>query len=203
MKPWVTEKILGAIGAADDCVTVAEIAAATEVGRRQVARSCGLLLRRGLVARKRRGRYALTEAGRAALEAGAKLRSGPKGAHEGRPSPRSGTFRERLWRALRLLEKATVPELVTLAAKGDERDPVNSAQRFLRVLDRAGYVVPLKRRAPGTAPTSNGHKRWVLVKNTGPLAPVHRQSRKAVFDPNTGQTISIEESHGAVAADAR
>ena len=92
------------------------------------------------------------------------------------------TIRQRAWAALRILGKASVPELQGWA--GDDVKPSN-LQKYLHLLERAGFVQRLDLREPGTAPTSNGHVRWLLVRDSGPKAPVYRPRFDSVFDPNT------------------
>jgi hypothetical protein len=96
-----------------------------------------------------------------------------------------GTLRERVWRALRLRRKASIPDLVMLVAEGGERDIESNIGKYLSALGRAGYLQKLPLRERGTALTSNGYIRWWLVQDTGPLAPVWRVKADTVYDPNT------------------
>lgn len=182
---WTTEKLLAALRATDDCRTVEELAAATGIDRKQVAKSCGILKTRGLAERRRAGCYRLTEAGRIADRA---VRSGPTGKHTGRRGAnRAPSLRERIWRALRSLHKASLPELLQVASLGDEKDAASNARRYLGWLEQAGYIARLRTREPGTAPTSNGFVRWLLVRDSGPLPPRRSTRDGGLFDPNTGE----------------
>lgn len=185
---WRLNQLLDALAAAAPCATVDDLVAATCVPRRQVVKSMGALWHRGLAEPvDGNGCYRLTAAGEEARTAGRRLRSGPVRPHTGRRRPVHGTMRERVWRALRIKVKATLPELVELAARGSERDAYGNARKYLRALEKAGYVRRLPARARGAAPTSPGHVKWVLLRNTGPAPPAWHPVRGEVEDLNTGE----------------
>lgn len=145
----------------------------------------------GLAERVARGVYRLTAAGRSAKATGQKLRRGPKG-----PLTRqhicTGTFRDRVWKALRTRRKATIADLVVLAGTGDEKWPENNAAKYLGLLVRAGFVVRMRRREPGIWPSSPGHRKYFLQKDPGPKALVYRPKFRDVYDPNTRKSYSLE-----------
>jgi hypothetical protein len=87
-----------------------------------------------------------------------------------------------VWHALGNRQKATLDELLRVACAGDERDPERNIRRYLRLLERTGYLV--KMRVPYPNPSQ-----WLVVKWTGPQAPVARQSGTALYDPNLRQTL--------------
>lgn len=148
----------------------------------------GHLLQKKLVANAgaRRGSYLITAKGSEFVKAGKRVTSGPNGKLTGPREPRDGTFRDRLWKALRIKRKATVPELIELARKkSDGENIVHNAQAYMRFLKRAGVVVEMRRRAAGHAPTSNGFKLFTLMRDLGPLAPVAH--RAFLFDPNSAR----------------
>lgn len=190
---WVTEKLLPAIPSAG-AVGVKDLAERTGVCRHEVARRCGMLASRGLIVRVDMGRYRLTAAGAIVLKAGGKVRSGPRGPHTG-PRRAPDSLRKRLWSALRMAKKATIPELLTIAARCGEENSTNNAARYLRHLAAAGYVAVLRDRAAGTAVTSNGFKRYFLLpdKDTGPLPPRYRAAKHAVYDPNLGIDVPLKD----------
>lgn len=186
------------------------LAASFSGKRKRVSIALGKLISRGLVACLRPkadlkhdsiGRitanktpttsYHLSKAGREFVEAGKQITSGPKRAHTGQRKTRKETFRARLWRAFRMKTKATVCDLVEIAATGDsEEDGIavhDSASTFLRALVRAGVAVRLATRARGFAPTSPGFCRYALVRDLGPQCPLI--GRKHVFDPNSSTVI--------------
>jgi hypothetical protein len=59
----------------------------------------------------------------------------------------------------------------------------SNLQKYLQHLKRAGYLAEVKRAAP-TSLTSNGEKRYLLIRNTGPLAPILKITKAQVFDQN-------------------
>lgn len=184
-----TNTLLGGLRA-DACLTVAELASVTGMENRAVVKAAAALIARGLAERAEVGCFTLTAEGQAFRDAGAEITSGPM-----RPLTqtyrrwRKPALRDRLWAALRIKGKASIPELLELAGDG-ERDFSNAAQKFLKALSRAGYLREL-RREPGTAPTSNGFKRYQLLRDTGPEAPQLRVRQRQLFDPNTQETFEI------------
>lgn len=192
MRALTATRILRTLAEAEGGLTVAGIASRTGIDRKQTARSCGVLLHRALVARPRVGLYEITASGRELDRRGEAVRCGPQAPLTGPCKRPTETLRVRCWRALRQLQKATVPDLVQLAERGDERDGVGNARRYVNALVASGHVVVMARREPGTAPSSNGFKRYLLVRNTGPKAPVWRMRRGEVYDPNTGETHALE-----------
>lgn len=191
---WIAEQLLHAIGKAapNDCITEPALESLTGLGTRSVEQAVLKLRRHGLVEKVARGCHKLTDAGRAAIESGATLRSGPRGPHTGKRVVKD-TLRTRVWRAIRLRRKFTIPDLISLVAEGGERDIESNIRKYLKVLTRAGILTELPRREGGNALTSNGYKRWWLAdeKDTGPKAPVWRQGADTVFDPNTETEIAL------------
>jgi len=57
-------------------------------------------------------------------------------------------------------------------------------RRAIGRLRRAGYLREAPTRVRGTAVTSNGFKKFTLVRNTGPIAPVWSDARKCLHDFN-------------------
>lgn len=195
---WTSETILTAIGKASrrECITEARLVEITGLKERAVHDSCFKLTRHGLLEKTGRGCHRLTDAGKAALDAGkTALRSGPaKGQQESGQRIVSNALRKRIWSAMRIRRKFTVPEIIGLIVQGDERGDVTSnVQKYIKALYRAGYLVLMPRREPCVSPTSPGFKRWWLPddKDTGPQAPVLRANMTLVYDPNTEETHDI------------
>lgn len=65
----------------------------------------------------------------------------------------------------------------------------NNLHKYLRALLRAGYLAEMRREAP-QSPTSNGVKRFLLTRDTGPLPPL-LQSQDKVFDQNEGKHYDV------------
>lgn len=204
---WTSQPIMAAVKALacpKGCLKLAAIAKHTGLTNRQVADACGKLVEHGYLARQvyaddtvKPGCYTITALGLAALDQGAQLTSGPKGP-TGKPNSKQGTLRERAWRCLRIRRKASVPELVGLlldagATATEIKAAENNLQHYLRPLTRAGYVVEMRREAPQSL-TSNGAKRYLLVRDTGPLPPLHQASKHTVYDQNEGATYDAKRT---------
>lgn len=157
--------ILGALDGARK-MNAAEISAATGLAVDGVKRRLPALVRQGLAARAG-GAFKATQEGSAVAAAAGAAR------------PARDTIRQRMWTALRNLKKATIAELLTLASTTRTADRAY-AQHFLRVLQRAGYVVAKPRR-------NNGPITWVLVKAVGARAPTWSRRTRTLADPNTGE----------------
>jgi hypothetical protein len=90
---------------------------------------------------------------------------------------------------MRLKGKFTIPALLELAAR-DEKNPRSAAGRYVRLLERAGYLRRLPRRESGTSLTSNGFIRWALIRDTGINPPMPRRGGQEIYDPNTGEVAN-------------
>ncbi len=196
MKPvnWTSQAVLDALKEIEgDVVVLAELVTATGLTARQTADACTTLVAHEILKRVcyangnvKPGQFEISEAGRLAIANGVTLTSGPREAH-GKPRVTSGTTRERIWRLLRIRKRLSVPETVALLSDaGDDTTRLTATvQKYLRVLRRAGYLADM-RREPGTALTSNGFKRYILVRDSGPAAPTLRRGRNSMYDPNDG-----------------
>jgi len=189
---WPANKILRALHEHAAPVTAQRIAAATGLTIEQVWDACETLVNNKLAQRPARGVYRLTPAGISALEDGKEIKSGPK--RPTGPKVCRGTFRERLWRAIRKERKGTVGNFLSLALQDgeDEGKAMVNAQKYIWSLCQAGYMQRLPGKQQGTSVTSNGFNRYLLIVNSGPLAPVARRVRQELYDPNTGATIDLK-----------
>ncbi|MBA4381798.1 MAG: hypothetical protein C0406_04460 [Sideroxydans sp.] len=193
---WVAEQVLTAIKDSDmrECITEERLIDLTTLTKRQVQESCRRLCHSGLLVKSGEGCHTVTPAGLEALAAGAHYRSGPKDAKQNGKRLWKNTLRIRVWRAIRIRRKFTVPEIITLVVDENARGDITSnVQKYVRALAKAGYLIEMAKREQSTAITSNGYKRWWLsdAKDTGPLAPVLRTSKSTVFDPNTNEEVAI------------
>lgn len=168
-------------------VSLSAIATAHDKTRAEVVMAVQRLKRRGLVEVLEPGVYAATEAGSAFAASGREVASGQAAS---KPRQRTRGLRQRAWWVIRAREVVTIPDLLSTLADGDERDAHANLAKYLKALHRTGFLVELSR-TPGVAPTSNGHKRYRLARNTGRQAPVVRQRQREVFDPNTGASYAI------------
>ena len=185
------QKVFAALCAVDECVPLAALAKRTRLPRREVSYSVSRLITRGVVERERLGCYRASKAGRAMHARGETIKQGPAGKHNGRCRAPRNTLRVRIWRALRAKQKATLPDLVQLAGSGNEKAAIDNARHYLNTLIAAGYVRRLTRREPGVAPTSNGFHKYLLIRNTGPKAPVHQPALDCLYDPNLDEEIDL------------
>ena len=76
----------------------------------------------------------------------------------------------------------------TMPVGSAAKDPRNNIGRYVNALTAAGILMEMKRRTSPTSPTSNGEKRWVLVRDLGRLPRVARE-KGGVYDPNSKTTI--------------
>lgn len=184
-------KIVQALAEAET-LTTAQLAKVTAIPRKRLATDCERLRLRGYVERVRTGVFRATKAGRAFAATGEIVKCGPCQPHTGRRRAPEG-LRTRAWRAIATMDKFTVPDLIEYAANGDERNPANNLQRYLRALVQCGYLSRLRVREQGTSLTSNGFLRYLRLKHTGPEAPVLSERKKTLYDPNTGETFELTE----------
>lgn len=160
------------------CLTTAEMMERTGYSRRDVAKACVPLLERGWIDRLERGCFVLSDEGRRAREAGETITSGPRGPlTQLARRPKRRTARDKMWKAIRVSKKFDLARLEAMAGASPE-----GARKFVAALAKAGYLSAL-RREPGDAPTSNGFKRWLLIRDTGPETPLIKADGR-VWDPN-------------------
>lgn len=188
---FVAQTLLAAIEqltAAGREATCASLSEAAGLTHRQVADSCAILVRRELISRLRPGCYQMTDAGRLALAQGDIFKSGPRSAM---PRTRTRGLRLKAWRLMRNKQKFSLNDLCQVLCDGSEQAAESNLNKYLRTLHAAGFLTRLPRRERGTAPTSNGQYRYLLVRDSGPLPPVWRQKSNSVFDPNTQEEYAL------------
>lgn len=203
---WVAQRVLAAAGTAQpgDCLREVDLAARAGLTDKQTEAACRVLVRRGLLTRRVAGCHNLTPEGGAALDAGSRIASGPQHPHvAGRRIVRAETARDRMWRALRIEGKATLDDLVMMVAAGGELDLKNNLMKYMRMLERAGYVKRLPVKEAPMALTSNGCIRWWLLpdRNTGPVAPRPVPKRRALYDANRDRDYPFDGSGWAPCED--
>lgn len=192
---WTSETIMQTISKhmLNECITNARLVELTGLKPKQVESSTGLLQQNGFIKVVDKGCFRITQAGITALDQKTSLRSGPKGQLQN-PRIFKDSLRVRVWRAIRIRSSFSIPELLPIVTNGSEKDAESNIYKYLRALESAGYLIRMGKRQRGTALTSNGFARWRLdlEKNTGPQAPVWRMSRGTVFDPNTGEEVTLK-----------
>ena len=186
---WVSQQVLATLAGEDAAgLRFDQIAAFVTAGGNGLIDCLGRLRRRKLIELDAR-RYRLTAAGRAFLAAGKSFTSGAKGPHTGKRVIEN-TLRQRFWHAIYIRRpKFSAPEILERAVKGTEHDAEGNLRKYLRVLTRAGYLseLPTREREPAGA----GHKRYLLVRYSGPRAPCWLPSHGIVFDPNDEQEYPL------------
>jgi len=141
------------------------------------------------------GVYTATPEGVSFITTGEQIKPGPHGPHAATRSV-SNALRAKVWRAIRIKGKFGLDELGRSVLDGTEtgKDPLNNIGRYVSALAAAGYLIEMKRRTPGIAPTSPGKKRWMLVRDTGPKAPVLRRNGE-VYDHNEARVYARGADH--------
>ena len=171
------------------CQTIDQLDAVLPLNRRQISNAAAILIKRDYMDRIEAGCYCLTASGLAAAERGERVTSGPIGALTGKSRrPRRNSFRQRAWNAMRMSVTFTIGELI-IAAASDDKDPESNLINYLLFLRRVGYVAELPVRQNGTRMTSNGFKRFRLLKDTGPVAPALRMKKRAIWDFNLAALV--------------
>ncbi|WP_321392756.1 helix-turn-helix domain-containing protein [Emcibacter sp.] len=184
-------EVLGIIGP-EQCLTIEEMSRQSNLTRHALQDGAQKLLSAGYVERIEAGCYRLTNKGKTAKVDDTTLTSGPKGPLTFSKKTSFDSFTARIWRAMRVSRKFTVPDLVMLAKQGNEKEPEAAAGKYIRRLYQAGYLQLLPRREKGTAPTSNGFKKYLLVRDDGELHPRYRPKTGKVYDPNTKKNYELE-----------
>lgn len=170
------------------CLTLDQMESELGLNRRQASDAASKLLRRDYLMKMAVGCFQLTEKGMAAAASGEIITSGPMGP-TGVIATHRSTFRERAWLAMRITRRFTIGQIVAAAAREGEKNARENTRKYLVQLRRAGFVKELPTRVSGTSRGSNGFKRFMLVRNTGPRAPVYRAELQVVHDFNAGEDV--------------
>lgn len=168
-------------------MSISELHQAVQAHPNAVAHRLHRWERAGLVVRQGAQpiRFALTDAARAAND---DQHRPPQVRIDGAAQLRRRTQRARLWSAMRVLKRFTLPELII--ASGTSR---RSAEDMINCLQRADY---LRRETQGNAMTGEWSV-YRLTRSTGPRAPsISWRSdasgrRRWLIDPNTSASIDI------------
>lgn len=174
-EPPLTHAILEALADGEEHF-IRDLAATLEVSAKKIADSGGHLVRNGYATRGL-GVYRATEKGLAALKAG--LRHGGK---PGMSVERYRTsLRSRAWNLMRIKMWLSVDDMLMTLADGSEKSAERDLRRYVRALQKAGYV---------TCSTRNPQL-FRLVNNTGRNAPAYNTKRETVTDTNTGEVHHV------------
>lgn len=122
------------------CLTIDELdAALPDHSRKSIVKATLKLITRGLLERVELGCYQLTDKGIQSRARGEILTSGPNAPHTGKARKQKGSnLRMRVWRVMSVKQKFTIDDLLSVTAKGEEKNAHNNIQQYLRHLCRAG-----------------------------------------------------------------
>lgn len=163
-------------------VAFGDLVTATGLTRLQVRDGLKTLRGRGLAIMAWRGTWKLTPKGSEAAGEGLQLRPGPINPRRVVEVPHH--FRSRLWRALRMMRKATIHALLVPASSPADGNPYESATKYLNVLVKSGFVQRL--------PHKDGNRTiYALVRDSGPLPPQWNKRQGRVYDPNTQEVFDV------------
>lgn len=174
----------------DKVITLDELAKISPCSRHETVKIMSRLVSKGVVIRLETGVYKLSEYGKSLKSNGLKeiFHSGPQGQYN-RNKHSNNTLRSRIWRLIILNKKVSVDEMLPIATDGDEKSPESNIRKYIKALVKSGYLLEMPRRIKGDALTSNGFKQYMLLRETGPKAPIFRNDKKEMFDPNTGEVF--------------
>ena len=189
----ISDDVLKQLGASKQCVTLDELDGALgEHARRAIIMALGKLKSHGFAKNERIGCYLVTDRGRQFIENGNAIKSGPNGPLKGQRRRISKTLTARLWKALRSERKGTTKDLVSLARTEKDGNPDAAATKCMNIWFRSGFITKLKKRRPGTSPTSNGFVVWYLIRDNGPNPPFLKHGTKHVHDGNNDEVWTLE-----------
>lgn len=184
-----SQRVLQVLGTRLGKVSVKEIQEAACLTKDQAYSAVAVLVRRGYAQRRGEGHVKATAEGLKFLQRGEQVHHGPKGPQV---LEQDGTsLRSRLWRAIRLLHKATVREVLELAERGDEGNAASNAKDYLNILVRSGHLTRMSRPGTPEPPATTPPSRYCLLRDSGPLAPQWNKRQRRVFDPNTRETFDV------------
>ena len=171
----LTHALLGALADGEEHF-IRDLAATLDVSAKKIADSGGHLVRNGYATRGL-GIYRATEKGLAALKAGLR--------HGGKPGMSVARYRtslrSRAWNLMRMKIWLSVDDMLMTLADGSEKNAEKDLRRYVRALQKAGYVEPSVRNP----------QLFRLVNNTGRNAPAYNTKRETVTDTNTGEVHHV------------
>lgn len=172
------------------CVTFAELRRRLGWNPRRTRAAIAALKSQEAIDAVRLDCFRCNKNGRAMLKAAEELAARPRKPATHRPAdPKS--LRARIWRALRMMGKTTIPELMAICGTEAEQAAPDklrhSVSTYLANLCTGGYLQRLPKRDK-SAGGQRGNVRYFLLpdKNTGPLSP-RIGVKGAVYDANRGE----------------
>jgi len=107
---------------------------------------------------------------------------------------RRDNTRQKIWDAMKVSSRFDKHQLALLVLESDSSGHMRSIGEYLTALNRAGYIRILKH-SNGQGCGGNA-TRYLLFRDTGPLAPRYSKRHRNVYDPNTGETIPCDANRG-------
>ncbi|CDO60839.1 hypothetical protein BN1012_Phect2626 [Candidatus Phaeomarinobacter ectocarpi] len=183
-KPGLGERILKALCAAEGSLTYKQLVDLTKPKRgTDVTAAVSRLITAKSVKRLSKGVYMATSQGHKRLRDG--FRPGIVRPFTAPPKPRAKSFRHRVWHALRITKKSSTNALVIAASSSGKKTDIDAARRYLNALANVGYL----KKFPSNEP---GETRWLLLNDTGRIAPSWNPTTRSVYDHNTRERRVIE-----------
>lgn len=97
---------------------------------------------------------------------------------------------QQAWQAMRVMRRFTSADLLmTCPAIGE-----SGLHKYMRALANTGFTRCVQPRVSGRPGSRDV---WMLVRDTGPQAPIKRWKGGGVFDPNTGHEHELDGSPAA------
>lgn len=200
---WTLQVVMKAIAnlpSIDGVVAISyhELSTVTGLTKLQIRNACYELKQRAYIdhqlysdGKVKPGHCVLTELGKHVIAVGlekTKFKSGPRTSPFNRKG-KQGTLRERAWCLLRIKQRASVNELLATLMDADSavQSAENNLNRYFFGLRDAGYVVEQRR----THALKKSDKQYFLTRNTGPLAPILKNTKRQVYDQNQGVHYDI------------
>lgn len=91
---------------------------------------------------------------------------------------------QRVWQSMRIMRRFTSADLMTTSEAGE-----TAVQKYVRALAAAGYLRLVQARVSGRPGSRDV---WLLLRDSGPLAPIRRRDGTGVFDSNTHQVWNLK-----------
>lgn len=173
----------------DKTITLDELTAQSPCNRHETTKIMSRLVSRGAVERLENGVYKLSEVGKS-LKSSGKYQVFHSGCQTKYNKNRAvkNSLRDKAWRLMRLQNKFTITDLVSVASDGKEKDPRSNLLKYVNALCHAGILYEMPRRLKGDKPQSNGYKQFMLIEDVGHKTPILRREKK-IYDPNSGETL--------------
>lgn len=113
----------------------------------------------------------------------------PRLRRDGKPSVAHGTVNDQMWRSMKMMSRFNKHDLAIHASTISAPVKVTTAESYIKLLCRAGYLQCVKESKPGKA----AEYVFLKSKNTGFRAPMIQRT-KSVFDPNLKKVVWVQKS---------